>query len=144
MPTLPVFATPADAEAAFYRAFAQADLNGMTAVWADAPDIVCVHPMGESPGGRQAVLASWRSVLGSGYTLEFKFSELHWIESSELVLHTLYEHILIVGSSKRPAPLLATNGYRWLDGSWRMVLHHASLYAKLSDDDGPAPPQTYH
>lgn len=140
----PVFASPAEAEAAFYRAFAQADWESMAAVWADDPQIVCIHPMGESLTGRRAVLSGWRAILGSGYKLEFKFNELHWIDSDRLVLHVLYEYITIIGKSARTAPILATNGYRWIDGSWRMVLHHASLFAKPAAEENDAPPPIYH
>ena len=46
-----LFATPQDAEAAFYDAFTKGDLDAMMEVWADDDVIYCVHPGGARMSG---------------------------------------------------------------------------------------------
>ena len=43
------FASPEQAEAAFYSAFEKADLDAMMSVWAEDEDIVCMHPGRPAP-----------------------------------------------------------------------------------------------
>ena len=56
------FQTPDEAEAAFYKAFEQGDLEAMMAVWMDG-EIVCIHPMGTLLTGTQAVRTGWQQLF---------------------------------------------------------------------------------
>ena len=58
-----LFPTPEDAEAAFYDAFERADLAAMMAVWAEADDVVCVHPSGPRLVGFEAVREGWAQIF---------------------------------------------------------------------------------
>ena len=53
------------ANAAFYAAFNARDADAMAALWATAAEVTCVHPGWNILRGREAVLASWRSILGN-------------------------------------------------------------------------------
>ena len=61
-----LFATPQEAEAAFYEAFVKRDLEGMMAVWADDDEVYCVHPRGPRVTGVAQVRESWRQVFAGG------------------------------------------------------------------------------
>jgi uncharacterized protein (TIGR02246 family) len=125
-----IYATPEDAEAAFYEAFTSADLEMMMAVWADDDDIYCVHPGGARIIGVEQVRESWRQIFASGQTLRFQLREQQRVQGSMLSVHSVYEHITVAGEPRTRAPVVATNVYARTERGWRMMAHHAS----------PAPP----
>ncbi len=43
-----------------------------------------------------------------------------------LAIHSVMEHILVMGQPKPQAPIIATNIYLLTDRGWRMLAHHAS------------------
>jgi hypothetical protein len=53
----------ADANAAFYSAFASGDAARMERVWAEGDHVQVVHPGAPPISGRRAVDASWRAIL---------------------------------------------------------------------------------
>src|ERR1043165_4021106 len=53
------------ANGAFYRAFATRDLPAMEALWATDVAVACIHPGWNALRGRDLVIGSWRSILGS-------------------------------------------------------------------------------
>lgn len=121
----PLFASADQAEMAFYRAFEANDLDAMMAVWDDAEDIVCIHPMGPALNGRGAVIDSWREILSGGVAMRFSLERVQTYTSDNISIHLLNEHI-DVASGNRVAPMAATNIFRLGAHGWRMVLHHAS------------------
>jgi len=126
------YATPEDAEAAFYHAFQHADLAAMMDVWADREFIECIHPLSGRVRGRSAIEASWQRIFSSGQQLRIICSDVHRTQDSLLAIHVLHEHLEIRGANERRAAIVATNIYQLVDGSWRMVLHHASPSASSS------------
>jgi len=123
--TPPLFTGAAQAEMAFYRAFEANDLAAMMAVWDDAEDIVCIHPMGPALTGRNAVIDSWREILSGGVAMRFSLEKVQTYVGNNLSIHLLNEHIDIA-SGNRVAPMAATNIYRLSAHGWRLVSHHAS------------------
>jgi len=53
------------ANEAFYRAFAARDFGRMDGLWATGSFVTCIHPGWGVVRGRDAVIASWRSILES-------------------------------------------------------------------------------
>ncbi len=121
----PPFETPEAAERAFYAAFEAADLDAMMATWADADDIVCVHPLGTPVQGIAGVTESWREIFAGGVATRFTLEPMQAFANDTLAIHLVTEHIA-VPTGARVAPIVATNVYRRIDGGWRMVQHHAS------------------
>ncbi|HSQ05534.1 MAG TPA: nuclear transport factor 2 family protein [Burkholderiales bacterium] len=121
-----VFATPQDAEAAFYEAFTKSDLDGMMAVWADDDDIFCVHPQGARVTGVAEVRESWRRIFNSRQTLTFELREQHLLHGMMFSVHCVYEDIQVEGENRGRASTVATNIYLRTERGWRMVAHHAS------------------
>lgn len=54
-----------DANAAFYRAFANRDIDAMGELWAKQAPVVCIHPGWPPLMGRDAVLEGWRRILAN-------------------------------------------------------------------------------
>ncbi len=123
--TPPLFASAEQAEMAFYRAFEANDLDAMMAVWDDADDIVCIHPMGPALNGRSTVIDSWREILSGGVAMRFSLEKVQIYTTDNLSIHLLNEHIN-VASGNRVAPMAATNIFRLSAQGWHMVSHHAS------------------
>ena len=99
----PVYATPEEAEDAFYRAFEKVDLEAMMSTWADQEDIVCIHPGGDRLTGRIDVQASWRSIFGGGMKLTFKRAEGIVLDRPEIRIHSVTEEISVAGSGRMSA-----------------------------------------
>jgi len=141
-----LFASPQDAESAFYEALAKADLEAMMSVWADDDDIYCVHPNGARLTGVESVRESWRQIFASGQTLRFQLRESQVVQGMMLAVHSVYEHITIAGEARPRGPMIATNVYLRTERGWRMVAHHASP-APATGEPEPrraAAPKTLH
>jgi ketosteroid isomerase-like protein len=121
-----LFATPEDAEAAFYDAFTRGDLDAMMAVWADDDDIYCVHPGGARVSGVAEVRESWRQIFASGQTLRFRLRGQHCVHGMMLAAHSVYEEITVDGETRPRSAVIATNLYLRTERGWKMVAHHAS------------------
>jgi ketosteroid isomerase-like protein len=121
-----LFPTPQDAETAFYDALTKCDLEGMMAVWGDDDDVYCVHPNGARVTGVEQVRESWRQIFASGQRLSFRLRESQYLQGMMLSVHSVYEHIAVVGEPRARAPVIATNIFLRTERGWRMVAHHAS------------------
>jgi uncharacterized protein (TIGR02246 family) len=139
-----IYPTPEEAENAFYRAFENADLEAMMAIWADDEAIACVHPMGKVLQGREAVRESWRQIFGGDAAMRFEIDRRLNRCDESLAVHTVTETIYLRGESKSRPPIIATNIYKRTADGWRMVLHHASPSVLDVGADRPEPPRQLH
>jgi ketosteroid isomerase-like protein len=130
-----VFANARDAERAFYHSFQNADLDAMMSVWAEDEDVYCVHPAGARLGTIEQIRESWRQIFASGQTLRFELRQQQYLGGRLLSLHSVYEHITVVGQAAPPAVVIATNVYLNTESGWRMIVHHGSAVA------GAQPPE---
>jgi len=121
-----LFATPQDAEAAFYDAFVRRNLEAMMEVWSDDDDSYCVHPGGARITGLENIRQSWRQIFAGGQELRFSLRDARHIHTMMLAVHSVYEHISVAGQSRAPQPVVATNVYQRTERGWRMIAHHAS------------------
>ena len=144
-PRSKLFPTPDDAETAFYEAFERADLAGMMAVWAEADDIVCVHPTGPRLLGFEAVRESWIQIFSSGSQLRVRTTDVRKFDGQSVAVRSVVE-ILTAPGQQATQSVLATNVYELGDAGWRMVVHHASPMpeAATAADDPSSPAHTLH
>jgi len=138
-----IFATPQDAEQAFYKAFERADLAAMMSVWAEEDDIVCVHPGGARHTGVVEVRESWRQILAQETGVQFHLVGNRVFSGRMISVHSVYEHVTIAGDSRPANPVLATNIYLLTDRGWRMLMHHASPLATAAAAK-ESPPSILH
>ena len=142
-----LYASPQDAESAFYEALTKADLDAMMAVWADDDDIYCVHPNGARVAGVELVRESWRKIFASGQTLRFQLRDQQYVQGMMLSVHSVYEHVTVAGEPRPRGPVVATNVYLRTERGWRMVAHHASpapAAAVAESEPRRAAPKTLH
>lgn len=119
------FPEPAAAEQAFYDAFRALDLAAMQSVWADTPDVSCVHPGGQLLRGTSDVLASWREIFDDASPPRVDYRMVQASRDQRLAVHTVEERVSSGGG--RRAIVVATNVYVLRGGGWSMLAHHASL-----------------
>ncbi len=127
----PSYASPQDAEDAFYDAIEAGDLAALRQVWEDSPDIACLLPMQPLLLGEQ-VHEAWQPLREADFSLEITVQHIRWVTSAgggDLAIHYLMEQVLMPGHPPQP-PLFATNIFRKGPEGWRMILHQNS----------PAPP----
>ena len=137
-----LFATPQDAEAAFYDAFVRRDLEAMMEVWSDDDDSYCVHPGGARICGLEKIRESWRQIFAGGQELRFSLCDARHIHTMMLAVHSVYEHITVAGQSRTQQPVLATNIYQRSERGWRMIAHHAAAAPPSAQPDRGAEPAT--
>ena len=138
-----ILSTPQEAEQAFYRAFERADLAEMMAVWAEEEDIVCIHPGATRRAGLVEVRESWRQIFASGQRLKFRLAAARTYTARTICVHSVFEHVTVLGEQRPATPLLATNIYILTERGWRLFLHHAS---PLASEQAPeeTPPSVLH
>jgi uncharacterized protein (TIGR02246 family) len=128
LPPPALVGSPDDAEAQFYEALQQGDIEKLMAVWADDEEIVCVHPGGIRSIGPAAVRASFEAIFASGGGVPARPEQVHRIQQLGSALHHLVERITVPadGGRTQEAWVLATNFYVKTAQGWRLAAHHAS------------------
>ena len=119
------------ANEAFYLAFAGGDAAAMDEVWARDVPVACTHPGWNALTGRDAVMESWRAILGSDNRPAIRNQGARAFLYGDVAFVTCYEN---VGRGY----LAATNVFVREGGAWKMVHHHAGPTAPPEEsEDAP-------
>jgi ketosteroid isomerase-like protein len=139
-----LMASPEDAEAQFYEALRDGDLDRVMAVWADDDEVVCVHPGGARVVGPQAVRAAFEAIFGNG-TLVVHPEHVKRVQAMGSAVHSVLERIdVVTADGLRTGWIVATNVYVKTTQGWRMVVHHASPGSLDEDHERGEPPSILH
>jgi len=131
----PRYATPEDAEVAFYEALEKGDVEAMMAVWAEDEEVVCIHPGGQRLCGHAEVRAGWTTLFAATprFTIE-RSEQLRW-QGGLMAVHSLMETFYALDDPTPRGPLQVTNVFiRGAEG-WRLLSHHVSIGPE-GDEDG--------
>ncbi len=104
--------------AAFYRAFAERDIEAMDELWAQRTPVACIHPGWPALHGRDDVMSSWRAILLGSEAPEIRCEQAVALLIGETGLVTCVERI---GDDV----LVATNVFAREQGLWQIVHHQA-------------------
>lgn len=116
------------ANEAFYRAFADRDVQAMEAVWSESAPCACVHPGWGPLSGREEVLESWAAIIANP-------------ESPDIRCHNAVAHIydgtafVICYEEIAGQYLVATNVFVREGSLWKMVHHQAGPTATEPEKD---------
>lgn len=122
-----LYATPIEAEDAFYQAFSRCDLTTMMQVWLNADYAECIHPGSARLVGIAAIRYSWQQIFTQGEQLQFQIVRHHCTQTGNLAVHSVSEQIQSINApTSNIAEIIATNIYELTTDGWRMILHHAS------------------
>jgi len=120
-----LYATPEDAEAAFYEALQKGDAVALIAVWSEDEEAVCVHPTGTQLIGLGPIHESWRSIFSTTRLHLTPALIARW-QDMLLAIHHLVETVFIGDSQTPHGPLFVTHVYSRGAHGWRLVSRHAS------------------
>lgn len=138
MPRDRVPMTSADAaEAQFYEALREGDLDALMAVWGDDDEVFCVHPGGERLCGPSAVRAAFEAMLSQG-GLPVQAQQVRRLTGVGQAVHSVLERIALPGGAEA-AWVVATNVYLQTPQGWRMVAHHASPARREAPPEAASP-----
>jgi len=132
------YATPHEAEAAFYAAFATRDLDAMMRVWVESDDAVCIHPMGERIVGRAGIAASWQEIFRGDGPMRFTLSEPRHVTHETISVHYVHEDIRFGPGFTERSRVIATNVYVKTARGWRIQAHHGSPGVRVMRRPPPA------
>ncbi|WP_316367999.1 YybH family protein [Candidatus Thiodiazotropha sp. CDECU1] len=119
------FATPQDAEDAYYDAIEEKDLQALMAVWDESEDVLCLLPMMAAQRGKEAISKVWDPLMQGDIGLDIQTKHLAWIETPELAIHLVEE--LVKGPGQTEAqPVYATNIFRKSGLGWKLLMHQNS------------------
>ncbi|MDR2165182.1 MAG: nuclear transport factor 2 family protein [Zoogloeaceae bacterium] len=122
-----LFATPEDAEIAFYEAVARSNLDALMAVWSEDEDVSCIHPTGQHMQGLAAVREGWRQVLAPA-RMQIEANCMTRWQGMLMAVHQLVEHLHL--GRELAGPLLVTHMYIRGAHGWRLVCRHCSTAAE--------------
>ncbi len=108
----------------FYAAFATADIEAMTAVWADAEPVSVIHPGMLPVTGRENVLQSWREILAPAATFDIVCVDPHVQLLGDIAILLCQERV-------NGHVLAASNTYRRTADGWALVMHQAGSVANM-------------
>lgn len=106
------------ANEAFYRAFADRDVEAMDALWARRAPVACIHPGWSALEGRATVMQSWRAIMGNPASPAIRPRAAKAYLLGEVAFVVCFEEI-------EGQFLLATNIFVREDGRWRIAHHQA-------------------
>jgi len=125
------FATPRDAEVAFYEALEQIDIDAMMRIWAEDEEVICVHPQGGRSLGYTAVREAWQRAFAQGTRASVRITDVVRRQGILLATHSMHEHYavageVVVGETLARPPVIATHVYVHGAQGWHLLARHAS------------------
>jgi len=117
------------ANEAFYEAFEALDIDRMATCWQQDDHVRCIHPGWDVMVGWPQVSRSLMAIFANSGYIQFFLTDVHVQVDHELAWVTCAENILSGAQAREEmqgAKVLATNVFRRVDGTWRMVHHHGS------------------
>ena len=115
---------------AFYRAFADRDIEAMNNLWSNKVPVSCIHPGWQPLFDRREILKTWKKILTSPGAPVIKFRNenvnIFGDTASVICIEELAEGVLV-----------ATNIFYREGNLWKIIHHQAGpTSAKPRKDDG--------
>ncbi|WP_019626942.1 nuclear transport factor 2 family protein [Thioalkalivibrio sp. ALJT] len=112
---------------AYYAAFRAADIEQMMALWAERPDIVCIHPGSpRAHRGVAEVMESWLLVFARELNIGIEPKLVGRQEIGEVISLVIEEAITRPGDVAPTGSILISQTWRRQDAGWRLQFHHAA------------------
>ncbi len=111
----------------FYKAFNGRDIGLMKEVWQHDESVICIHPGWKLLKGYAPIIESWAAIFENSENMDIQLSQVEVVASEDLAWVSCGEHLFtITPTGVHNSRVHATNLFKRVDGSWRMMLHHAS------------------
>jgi ketosteroid isomerase-like protein len=120
------------ANLAFYTAFKERDMRAMEHLWSEQHSPSCIHPGWAPLLGRQAVMASWRAILGAPESPQIEMTSPNAVVMGDAAFVVCIERL-------EDGTIAATNVFVQEEGRWRLVHHQGGPMADLRSSRHPGP-----
>ena len=113
----------------FYDVFETLSYERMAGLWEKSPRSFCVHPGWPPLRGSEAVLASWRDIIGHTPEIHFRLSDPRAVLNGTEGIVTVIEYIYNVrGEFREGSSAISTNIFAFDEKArmWRIYHHHGS------------------
>lgn len=138
-PVAQPLASPDDAEAQFYEALQNANLDMMMSIWADEDEVACVLPGGPRVVGLAAIRQVCDNLFANG-PIQIAPQQVRRLVAGACAVHHVTERVEVnTPQGRQTAYILATNVYTQTPMGWRLVAHHASP-GRTQDSTDVSPP----
>ncbi|MDC1153514.1 nuclear transport factor 2 family protein [Nitrospinaceae bacterium] len=120
----------------FYKAFNARDLDAMKSVWSSQGNLICVHPGWSPLNGFEPIMESWQGIFKNSGNMDIQVSDITVTTSEDLAWVSCVEQIYTIASNGVLASkVFSTNLFQINEGSWKMIMHHASPMPSLRESD---------
>ena len=120
----------------FYKAFNARDLDAMKSVWSSQGNLICVHPGWSPLNGVAPSMESWQGIFKNSGNMDIQVSDITVTASEDLAWVSCVEQIYTIASNGVLASkVFSTNLFQLNEGSWKMIMHHASPMPSLRESD---------
>ena len=120
----------------FYKAFNARDLGAMKSVWSSHGNVICVHPGWSPLNGFESIIESWQGIFKNSGNMDIQVSDVTVTASEDLAWVSCVEKLYTIASNGVLASkVFSTNLFQINEGSWKMIMHHASPMPSLRESD---------
>ena len=120
----------------FYKAFNARDLDAMKSVWSSHGNVICVHPGWSPLNGFKPIMESWQGIFKNSGIMDIQVSDVTVTASEDLAWVSCVEKLYTIASNGVLASkVFSTNLFQLNEGSWKMIMHHASPMPSLRESD---------
>ena len=120
----------------FYKAFNARDLDAMKSVWSSHGNVICVHPGWSPLNGFEPIMESWQGIFKNSGNMDIQVSDVTVTASEDLAWVSCVEKLYTIASNGVLASkVFSTNLFQLNEGSWKMIMHHASPMPSLRESD---------
>ena len=115
------------ANESFYKAFNARDLGAMKEVWSSHESVTCVHPGWNPLNGFEPIMESWQGIFKNSGNMDIQISDVKVVSSEGLARVSCIEKLYTIAThGVLASKVFSTNLFRLNEGSWKMIMHHAS------------------
>ncbi|HBS03317.1 MAG TPA: hypothetical protein DEA96_00015 [Leptospiraceae bacterium] len=115
-----------EANRSFYSAFEKLSWNNMKECWDQTPDVICIHPQQPSLVGFEDIMESWKMIFAGTSYMEIDVQDIRIMAGMDLAVVHCTESVMAVSAGQtNRGQVRATNVFRKVDDSWKIILHHA-------------------
>ena len=119
----------------FYEAFNARDLDAMKSVWSSQGNVICVHPGWNPLNGLEPIMESWQGIFKNSGNMDIQISDVTVTASECLAWVSCVEKLYTIASNGVLASkVFSTNLFQLNEGSWKMIMHHASSMPSLREN----------
>ena len=118
----------------FYKAFNARDLDSMKKVWSSNENVTCVHPGWNPLNGFEPIMKSWEGIFKNSGNMNIEASNVSVIAAEDLAWVSCVEKLYTIATNGVLASeVFSTNLFKVEEGTWKMVMHHASSIVSLKE-----------